>query len=541
MKKKNLRFLSFIMSVLLVISVILPVPATAASDEVVKIKQQISNTYKKAKAYYGWSSFHGFCGALVNAQLYLLGITDTVLGVDGRDAYDAFKRLTVTSGGFGVKTYPAGMYSVKSALNAITKNGTEDAYNILVGFEKTPSVLGRRYGHAVVIHAIIDGTVYYVESYSLSLNGVYYPEGTPISASIEDFAGYYAQTTTQFDGVVHFGLKTYADTCTQYPSNATATVTGETAVWSQPCENTVFEGSEQLGDLTPGEQVNVTGLYLNTEQQYWYQLNGGEGGYVPAEKLDIAMLCYDDVQLSNSVAPTVLTKGKSFSIKGAVTAKNNSIYSIRARVYRPEADQMVQVINTSDTVQGMAYDLLRSKISSGLTFRTLPEGQYRYELAAIVANYYLEGGKLMTSWNTVNLWTSDFLVVADKTTVHTITFDTCGGTMGLDQSVVPQDVNVGVMEVPQRAGYTFLGWFTEETGGQKIAEDYIPEGNMTVYAHWISHEQLRQEWLAGGNCWYLYSDGISTMICFELEGTLCYFSSMEPMCQNWMVWTDSTV
>ena len=199
MKKKNLRFLSFIMSVLLVISVILPVPATAASDEVVKIKQQISNTYKKAKAYYGWSSFHGFCGALVNAQLYLLGITDTVLGVDGRDAYDAFKRLTVTSGGFGVKTYPAGMYSVKSALNAITKNGTEDAYNILVGFEKTPSVLGRRYGHAVVIHAIIDGTVYYVESYSLSLNGVYYPEGTPISASIEDFAWYYAQTTTQFE------------------------------------------------------------------------------------------------------------------------------------------------------------------------------------------------------------------------------------------------------------------------------------------------------------------------------------------------------
>ena len=81
----------------------------------------------------------------------------------------------------------------------------------------------------------------------------------------------------------------------------------------------------------------------------------------------------------------------------------------------------------------------------------------------------------------------------------------------------------------------------EENGGQKIAEDYIPEGNMTVYAHWISHKQLRQEWLAGGNCWYLYSDGISTMICFELEGTLCYFSSMEPMCQNWMVWTDSTV
>ena len=541
MNKKNLRFLSFIMSVILMISAIIPIPAVAEDETVTEIKQQITNTYKKAKAYYGWSSFHGYCGALVNAQLYLLGITDTVLGVDGRDAYDAFKRLTVSSGGYGVKAYPAGMYTVKSALNAITKNGTEDAYNILVGFEKTPSVLGRRYGHAVVIHAIIDGTVYYVESYSLTLKGVYYAEGKVIAASIDDFAWYYAQTTTQFDGIIHFGLKTYADSCTQYSSNATATVIADCVAWSQPGDDTVAGNSKQRGELAAGEQVHVTGLYLNTENQYWYQLDGGEAGYVPAEKLTISQLRYDDVKLSNSLHPTVLTQGKSFSIKGAVTAESNSIYAVRARVYRPEGDQMIQAISTSDTVQGKADDLLRSKISSGLTFRLLEVGQYRYELAAIVANYFVEGGKLMTGWNTVNLWTSDFLVVADKTSVHTITFDACGGTMSLDQSVVPQGMTVGAMEVPQRTGHTFLGWFTEATGGQKVTDDYVPEGNMTLYARWISHEQLREEWLAGGNCWYLYSDGVSTMICIELEGTLCYFSSMEPMCQNWMVWTDSAV
>ena len=62
---------------------------------------------------------------------------------------------------------------------------------------------------------------------------------------------------------------------------------------------------------------------------------------------------------------------------------------------------------------------------------------------------------------------------------------------------------------------------------------------MTLYAHWVSKEQLHTEWLAGGNCWYLYSDGISTLICMELEGVLYYFSSLEPLCQNWMVWTDA--
>lgn len=541
MNKIMLRRLSLILAVVLLLGPVMSAPASAAPVSADQIRQQISATYKKAKAFYGWDSFHGLCGALVNAQLYLLGITNTVLGVDGRDAYDTFKRLNVSSGGFGVKAYPAGLYTLQSALNAITKNGTVDAYNILVGFEKTPSVLGRRYGHAVVVHAIIDGTVYFVESYDVSLRGVRYKEGTPLTASIEEFAVYYANTTTQFDGVIHFGLKTYADSCTEYSSNATGTVVSALSIWSQPCEDTVHGSSQVLGELAVGDQVHITGLYLNTENQYWYELDGGEGGYIPAEKLSIAQLRYEDVAVSNPVAPTVLTKGRSFSVKGAVTAQSNSIYSIRARVYRPEADQMVQVINTSDSVEGKAYNLLRSKISAGLTFRTLEAGQYRYELAAIIANYYVENGKLMTAWNTVTLWSSDFLVVEDKTTAHTVTFDACGGTTVLNQSVVPEGTAVGNLGVAQRPGYVFLGWFTEAEGGQRVDLDFVPQENMTVYAHWVSQEQLQNEWLAGGNCWYLYSDGVSTMICMELEGVLYYFSAMEPMCQSWMVWTDTTV
>lgn len=539
MNKKYLRRLSLILTVVMILGAVLSAPVSASPTTETQIKQQIAATYKKSKAFYGWDSFHGFCGALVNAQLYLLGITDTVLGVDGRDAFDTFKRLSVTSGGFGVKAYPAGLYSLKSALNAITKNGTADAYNILVGFQKTPSVLGRRYGHAVVIHAILDGTVYFVESYNVTINGVYYKEGTPLTASIEDFAAYYADTTTQFDGVIHFGLKTYADSCTEYPSNATGTVVAEGNIWSQPCEDGVNGASQIMGQLTAGQQVEITGLYLNTENQYWYELSGGEGGYVPVEMLSIAQLRYEDVKLSNVAAPTVLTKGRSFSVKGAVTSQINSIYSIRARVYRPEADQMVQVINTSDTVEGKAYDLLRSKISGGLSFRTLEAGQYRYELAAIVANYYVEGGQLMTGWNTIVLWSSDFLVVEDQTKGFTVSFDACGGTTPLNQSVVPQGMSIGNTDVAQRSGYVFLGWFTEAEGGERVTADFVPEENMTIYAHWVSYEQLCNEWLAGGNCWYLYSDGVTTMVCMELEGALYYFSAMEPMCQSWMVWTDA--
>ncbi|MBQ7416120.1 MAG: InlB B-repeat-containing protein [Oscillospiraceae bacterium] len=539
MRKRTLRLLAMVLALLLMISVVPTPAATAAPTTGEEVIQQIKSTYKKAKAYYGWDSFDGYCGALVNVQLHLLGITKEVIGADGRDAYDAFKNLTVTTGGYSVKAYPAKLYTLKAALNEITKNGTQDAYNILVGFEKTRSVLGRRYGHACVIHAILDGTVYFVESYDATINGVRYPEGTPLTATIEEFAAYYASTTTQFDGVIHFGLKTYADSCKRYPSNATGMAAAETELWSEPCENAVQSTSKLLGTTAAGQQLNITGLYLNTEGEYWYQLDEGDIGYIRAETVTISRLRYDDVTLTGAVAPTALVEGKSFNVKGSIMSQLNSIYSIRARVYSPDMDQMVQVLNATDTVQGKAYNLLRSSISSGLAFRSLTAGQYRYELAAIVGNHYVEAGQLMTGWDTVILWSSDFLVLEQKSKVSTITFDACGGVAGLDQTVVLADQSVGTLPVAQRPGYVFLGWFTQLEGGERITADFVPTENTACYAHWVSQEKLREQWMADGNCWYLYSDGISTMVCIEVEGSLYYFSSLEPMCQSWMVWTDT--
>ena len=132
MCKKILRILSLALAILLAVSVAVPSPVTAAATKADEIKQQIRNTYKNARSYYGWKSFDGYCGAFVNAQLYLMGITSNVIGTDGKDAYNAFNRKSVTSGGYSVKAYPAKTYSLKSALNDITKNGTQNAYYILV-------------------------------------------------------------------------------------------------------------------------------------------------------------------------------------------------------------------------------------------------------------------------------------------------------------------------------------------------------------------------------------------------------------------------
>lgn len=537
MYKKILRILSLALALLLVISVAVPAPATAAATTADEIRQQIKTTYKKAKSYYGRKSFDGYCGAFVSAELYLMGITASPIGFDGKDAYNAFNRKSMTSGGYSIKVYPAKAYSLRAALNNITKNGTQDAYNILVGFEKTPSKLGRRYGHAVVIHGIIDGTVYFVESYDVKLNGKHYAEGAPLSCSISDFCDYYASTTTQLDGVIYFGLKTYADKCVEYSASAWAVATAEGQVWSQPCEGNVHASSKTVRELTAGEQLNVTGLLMNTAGEYWYELDQGNTGYVRPECVTISQLRFDDVTVVGATAPTVLLKGKPFSIKGTILSDMNSIYSVRARVYSLDGTEMTQVINATEVVECRSYDLSGSSISKKLTFRALEEGRYRYELAAIVGNYYVENGQLLTGWDTVSLWSADFLVAEEKTGVSVVTFDACGGNTGLNQSVVAAEQAMGELPVAQRQGYVFLGWYTEAEGGVRITADHIPDGKMTCYAHWISLDELQTQWLSNGSCWYLYADGVSTMGCIEVEDTLYYFSLVDPLGQNFMMWT----
>jgi uncharacterized repeat protein (TIGR02543 family) len=537
MYKKILRILSLTLALLLVISVAVPAPATAAATTADEIKQQIKTTYKRAKSYYGRNSFDGYCGAFVTAELYLMGITATPVGFDGKDAYNAFHRQSVTSGGYGVKAYPAKAYSLRSALNEITKNGTQNAHNILVGFEKTPSAAGRRYGHAVVIHAILDGTVYFAESYGVTLNGKRYAEGAPISCSIPDFCNYYASTTIQLDGVIYFGLKTYADKCVDYATSAWGFAASEGQLWSQPCESDVDASSEPVRVLTAGEQLNITGLYMNTAGEYWYELDQADSGYVRAEHVTISQLRFDDVTILGATAPTVLSKGKPFNVKGTILSEMNSIYSVRARVYGLDGTEMTQLIHATEMVACKSYELAGSDISKKLSFRDLEVGRYRYELAAIVGNYYVENGQLLTGWDTVNLWSADFLVAEENTGVNVVTFDACGGNTGLNRSIVATGQKMGQLPIAQRQGYVFLGWYTEAEGGDHITADDVLKEDMICYARWISLEELQAGWLSHGTCWYLYSDGVSTMGCIEVEGTLYYFSLVDPLGQSWMMWT----
>lgn len=175
-------------------------PYSLSSGELIA---RIEDTYDDAKALAGRRGFNGKCSTLVNCSTLALGIQSVRFDGDGRDEYDLYDNVRCTDGGYDVIHYPASEYGLEAALNAISENGTRDVYNIIVGFESGRTASSRAYGHTCFVHGIVDGMVYYSESYGLYLNNTYYPEGEPIVCSIADFANYY-NIWAIFEGAIHF-------------------------------------------------------------------------------------------------------------------------------------------------------------------------------------------------------------------------------------------------------------------------------------------------------------------------------------------------
>lgn len=540
MHKKILRILSVAMALLLVVCALTPATSTTAAEhtsEAQRIRKQINHVRKQMESYAGTRTFSGLCGTMTGLQLYFLGITKEIVLQDGNMGYDTYCHQNVTTGGYRVQAYPAAHGNLGQILNEITNYGTKDVYNLLVGWHSTPTAAGQRYGHSLVIHGILDGNVYFMESDDRSVVDTYYPEGKPIVCTIEEFSTYYERCNYSFEGVIYFGIKEYANECTIYSSNFYAAALEAADLRSQPCEAAVDADSQLIRTLTPGEQLTVEGLYQNTRGEYWYKIRNA--GYVRAEAVRMRQALLTDVQFQNVHAPGILRKGSSFFVRGDITARTNRLFTVRAQILQITDDGMTQFMGTTQQVDSRSFRLGGSDISEDLSFRKLEVGNYRYTLAAVVGNYYIDGGELQLQWDTVDLWTSDFQVMPKKTPGVMVGFDAQGGNASQQQKALVADQAVGTLPTAQKAGFVFKGWYTQPVGGERVTDTMIVSEDTTLYAQWADIQVLQENWNNASERWYFYTDGLYTIGCMEMDGVLYYFSTVDALSGNWTVWAST--
>lgn len=451
-----------------------------AQSESGRIYKQVQSMYGRVQRAAGQWDLSKLCGTKVGYELYYLGITETPLILDGRDQFDAYREKEFTSGGHRVRAYSAYEYSLRDALYAVTNGGTKDVYNILIGFNWTNSAAGRRYGHAVVIHAILDGIMYFSEGFNTAHdNGV----GTPSVCTIDAFTADYGRWSS-FEGLVWFGQKDLADLSEEYACNAFLQVKTQTDLRDVPSTMQ----SVTLRTVKQGERLEATGVYKNQNNELYYRVvDSGNSAYVRAEDVMLLSMRYDDVQVQEATYPELLKPGESFTVNGILRSTHNEVHNVKVRIL----DELGQEQDCFPVpVEGRHKILEDTALNREIDFQHLYPGNYTMEVSAEVRNHYVKNGKVFTE--------TQQCVLVQKT------------------------FTVGYQAIP-----------VSETIESKTASiGWVYEDGVWRY---YQNGEFRTGWFcSGGVDYYLLEDGAAATGWQEINGKMRFFSDTGAMRTGWL-------
>ena len=117
--------------------------------------------------------------------------------------------------------------------------------------------------------------------------------------------------------------------------------------------------------------------------------------------------------------------------------------------------------------------------------RTIPEAEGTQTYPAIFTPDDTD------NYNTVETDVSVEVVSTPVAQEYTVTFDANGGSVN-PSSTTTKDGKLESLPTPTRGGHTFLGWYTQKDGGEKVTNNTVFTKNSTIYAHW--QKQAAQEY-----------------------------------------------
>lgn len=220
-----------------------------------------------------------------------------------------------------------------------------------------------------------------------------------------------------------------------------------------------------------------------------YHLNGGKNvSDNPTTYIADNNIVFGNTAISGSNLIKNPTK-EHYIFKGWYTAENggekyesNKKYSGNLELYARWEAQKEQVTfngnggtisgsSTKEVVYGTAYGALPTATRTGHTFLgwyTASENGKKVDSTTICQNT----GMLYAHW---------------KKSVYTVNLDANGGKTNAVSKTVTYDEAYGTFPDIERPGYTFKGWYTEKSGGNKVDAKSIVNiaKNHTLYAQWI--------------------------------------------------------
>lgn len=343
MKKK-------ITAILLVVAALFSLFSLSAAAYDTSIQTGITESYKTALSLAGRRSFKGQCNLATAYQLSARGIYKYGLDYSGtgNSWYDHFKDVKETSGGYSVITV-----SGANCLYDLVKKYGNELYNIVYSLG-TGGTSGDC--HVLYIRAIINGYVYFADSFGVTYDRIYYGEGEGTVLSLSKFVEEYKRMNGNAYGCVYFtsngsehlsGSSEDPDTWENQPVDYT---TGQYTVTSSMIRirEDAKTDSTSLGFISNGTTVAVTEIEDN-----WGKISyEGMMGWIC---LDYTVQLYSDEDLLQEFASITVKSDKSVAFCGdtvtwTASVKNNSSkYFYAFYIYRNNKPVYAGTFNSANT------------------------------------------------------------------------------------------------------------------------------------------------------------------------------------------------
>lgn len=278
------------------------------------------------------------------------------------------------------------------------------------------------------------------------------------------------------------------------PSSPTYTATYDAALGTLPTATRpgyVFEG--WFTEKTGGTKITSTTVYKTVGSTTYYaqwslanfkiKFDAAGGSASFDEKTVTYTYTYGDMPTATRTGyefggwftgkngtGTQITSGSKVEVTADTTLYANWI----ANKYTVSFDSNTGVgtFESRTVVFGSPYGTLPTPTKSGYEF----VGWYTE----------IDGGKLADSNTEVFVASNHTLYAHWEPGKFTVTFEPNGGQTPTDSKKVTYLTTYGTLPIPERVGYTFVGWFTSKVDGEQITESTKVEivAQQTLYAQW---------------------------------------------------------
>ena len=202
---------------------------------------------------------------------------------------------------------------------------------------------------------------------------------------------------------------------------------------------------------------------------------------------------YYNLALVNGKTYTIDANDDTLKPYNLVDKTNNSTVQHDYDSMDTNAAHTIKII--SGTLQQSGELFAETTASKGETLQLnayVPEGYEFIRWESSSANALIAD---INSVNTILIMPDEDLIVTaimretqNPSKDHIVTLNPNGGTISVNTVTTDANGKLSSLPMPTRSGYTFNGWFTAVSGGEKITTDYVFTSDTTVYAHWTKND-----------------------------------------------------